>query len=541
MPRNLSTIIEIPLDQIVASPWETRKTIDQQGIEELADSIDQVDLLQPIVVRPIRRNLYERSSGQRRMLAWQLLVDRGRKKPTDGIPAIVQDLSDREMVLATLAENSARQDVDTVEEARAMALALETAEGLTQKDLAEAVSTSPANLSNRLRILRLPDSVLQLVSEGRMAWTTARELLCFVGADHIHAEEIALVLEEARGWHNGFTGPVIRREIIDACRKNRWRRLDAETPIMTYGALDTKPVFDTKAFGDAHPELLHRIPTSERSGQCLVTCADKAWLSAQEKAKKALGHVGNAKPVQNRALWADVMATDQVVKCLGLAREKFSGEKSLTDEELDALGTRARFVKVAPSSYKEISAKGWYSPPKFFPSGTCFSTCTDGAVYAPSANGGTPFLHCSNAKCYAQKCAEGKARAQAKEERRMVHVDAARRKHRDAVERALKGNPEVARAVLALAVAEVTGRPEAPPGYGYHDGREQLYYHAPSATRLAVALGLSLDDVQEKLDRREILWYSQTVLDDIVPQLDDPVPAAAEALSILMQRMEEQR
>ena len=263
MPRKISTIIEIPLDQIVASPWETRKTIDQQGIEELADSIDRVDLLQPIVVRLIRRNRYERSSGQRRMLAWQLLIDQGRKKPTDGIPSIVQDLSDRDMVLATLAENSAREDVDPVEEARAMALALETAEGLTQKDLAEAVSTSPANLSNRLRILRLPDSVLQLVSEGRMAWTTARELLCFVGADHIHEEEIELVLEEARGWHNGFTGPVIRREIIDACRKKRWRRLDAETAIMTYGALDTKPVFDTKAFGDAHPKLLHRIPTSE--------------------------------------------------------------------------------------------------------------------------------------------------------------------------------------------------------------------------------------------------------------------------------------
>ena len=261
----------------------------------------------------------------------------------------------------------------------------------------------------------------------------------------------------------------------------------------------------------------------------------------QEKAKKALGHVGNAKPVKNRAQWADVMATDQVVKRLGLAREKFSGEKSLTDEEMESLGTRAQFVKVAPSSYKEIGSKGWDSPPKFFPSGTCFSTCIDGAVYAPSANGGTPFLHCSNSTCYEQKFAEGKARAREQEERRMVHVDAARRKHRDAVERALRGNPEVARVILALAVAEVTGKPEAPPGYGYRDGREELEYHALAATRLAVALGLSPDDVQEKLDRHETLWHARTVVDKVVPTLEDPVPAAAEALSILMQRMEEQR
>ena len=162
-------------------------------------------------------------------------------------------------------------------------------------------------------------------------------------------------------------------------------------------------------------------------------------------------------------------------------------------------------------------------------------------MYAPSANGGTPFLHCSNSTCYEQKFAEGKARAQEQEERRMVHVDAARRKHRDAVERALRGNPEVARAILALAVAEVTGKPEAPPGYGYRDGREELEYHALAATRLAVALGLSPDDVQEKLDRHETLWHARTVVDKVVPTLEDPVPAAAEALSILMQRMEEQR
>ncbi|MXX52729.1 MAG: hypothetical protein F4Z35_01885 [Dehalococcoidia bacterium] len=98
--------------------------------------------------------------------------------------------------------------------------------------------------------------------------------------------------------------------------------------------------------------------------------------------------------------------------------------------------------------------------------------------------------------------------------------------------------PEVARAVLSLALSEVSGRPEAPPGFNYGNGREGVEYHAPAATRLVEALGLSLDTMQEKLDRRETLWHSRTVVDKVVPTLKDPVPAAAEALSILMQRIE---
>ena len=68
---------------------------------------------------------------------------------------------------------------------------------------------------------------------------------------------------------------------------------------------------------------------------------------------------------------------------------------------------------------------------------------------------------------------------------------------------------------------------------------EHVEYHAPVVTRLAVALGLSLDDLQGQLESRETLWSSQRVVDTVLPTLEDPVPAAAEALSILMRRRDE--
>lgn len=540
MPRNLTAIVEILIDQIKPNPWETRKTVDQQGIEELADSIHHIGLLQPIVVRPIRRNLYERSSGQRRMLAWKLLIDQGRKKPTDGIPALVQDLSDREMVMATLTENAAREDVDPVEEARAMAQALDQVEELTQKDLAESVGTSPANLSNRLRILRLPESALKLVSEGRMAWTTARELLCLVGSDHVHEEEIEEALKEATRWDGVVTAPDIRGEIIDACRKKSWRSLEPEVVINTWGALAERPLFLTKPFIKEHAPQLHRIPRSrEGSGRALVTCSDREWRAAQSKAKKDLADAGHPDPARSK--WAKAMANDVVAKRLGLGKEKFSAEKSLSAEELELLGTRARFLKKAPESYKPVGKLDWEGPPKFFPNQECITKCIEGAVRVPAYAGHNPILQCSNMECYDRKFDEGLKRALAKEERRAVHVDAARRQHRDELLPTLRAHPELARALLRIVLGSITGMTELPPGYSrMHKGDKCLEYHAPSAIRLLQALGLDDERTQAKVEQKSNLWWPSDLKTDVLPGLEDPVPAAAEALGILMQRMNEE-
>ena len=204
----IPTVIIVTPDFIAPNPWQTRQTIDPAGIETLADSIDRDGLLQPILVRSIRRDRYEIIAGQRRLAAWKLLEERG--KDMGGIPAIVREIDDRQMLLDTLTENLVREDVDPIEETRAMARALEEIEDLNQLHLAELLGVSKGQVSNRLRLLRLPDSVLEFVTSGRMAWTTARELLALVGDDHIHEDEIAAVIKELPSYKDRVTAKDVR-------------------------------------------------------------------------------------------------------------------------------------------------------------------------------------------------------------------------------------------------------------------------------------------------------------------------------------------
>ncbi len=306
--QTITTIIKVAVDQIHSSPWQTRQTIDPLGIESLADSIERDGLLQPILVREIRRAHYELIAGQRRLMAWKLLIERSVLAPTAGIPAIVRQSSDRQMLLDTLTENLAREDVDLIEETRAMAQALHEIEDLTQADLAVTLKTSQAQVSNRIRLLRLPNSVLQLVSEGRMAWTTARELLCLVGDDHIHEEEIEIVLKHAV-WNEDMvvTGPRVRREIIEACMRkpDRWRMFSG---VDSYSVATEPPLFDMEQFKEMHESSLHRIPSPDGGpGQILVTCAGKEWRASQKQAKEKQS-IEDPEDTATHEKWINIMA-----------------------------------------------------------------------------------------------------------------------------------------------------------------------------------------------------------------------------------------
>ena len=537
MTTATANVIEIDIDQVQPNPWEPRETIDPEALRKLADSIRREGLKQFPGVRPVRPGLYERRWGQRRMAAWRLLRDEDESWPQT-MPMVVEDVEDKQMILDALTENLEREEVDLIEETRAMARAIEEIEELTQNDLAELLQTSPGQVSNRLRLLRLPDSVLQLVTEGKLAWTSARELLCLVGDDHTHDDEIDAVLKGLPRYKDSWTGQDVRDTVAEVCVKKsaRWRPLEdvGESRFSWYtyyAAGKNAPIFDVEAFRTEHPKSVHKLPKRGDSGNYLWTCAGKEWKAAQAQAKEE--QKIEEPPDSRRETWADAMAKDQVAQKLGLEREKFSTENTLTEDELEALGTRAMFVKSQGPS-RQIAGTGHRSPPEFFNKNQCFSSCTEGAVYAEDYYNSSKYvLKCGNATCYQTKWQEGLDKFKVKESKRAEQTDAVRRKLADQVRPILESKPDVTRALLFILTQKVVdGRPTRP--LGYSQGGNETAYHSPAAIRLATALGLPEDDVNEMAVREAPLWFERHAR-EVIPTLDDPVPAATEALSIALQ------
>jgi ParB family chromosome partitioning protein len=162
-------LAHLPVETIHANPRQPRKRFDHEATSALADSIRSQGLVQPVVVRPREAGGFELIAGERR---WRAAREAG--LPT--VPALVRDADDRETLLLGLVENVAREELSAVEEARAYALLLDEFE-LSLGDLAERVGKAKPTVSNRLRLLELPDDVLGLVERGELTEGHARAVL----------------------------------------------------------------------------------------------------------------------------------------------------------------------------------------------------------------------------------------------------------------------------------------------------------------------------------------------------------------------------
>ena len=162
-------LAHLPVETIHANPRQPRKRFDHEATSALADSIRSQGLVQPVVVRPREAGGFELIAGERR---WRAAREAG--LPT--VPALVRDADDRETLLLGLVENVAREELSAVEEARAYALLLDEFE-LSLGDLAERVGKAKPTVSNRLRLLELPDDVLGLVERGELSEGHARAVL----------------------------------------------------------------------------------------------------------------------------------------------------------------------------------------------------------------------------------------------------------------------------------------------------------------------------------------------------------------------------
>lgn len=160
-------IVEIKLSNLRPNPYQPRLVFDDQAINELSDSIKEHGVIQPIIVKKSIKG-YEIIAGERRFRA-SLLAG------LTTIPAIVRDLTDAQMMEIALLENLQREDLTSIEEAKAYSLMLERL-NLTHEGLAKKVSKSRSHITNMLGLLRLPDEVQEMISLNKISMGHARVL-----------------------------------------------------------------------------------------------------------------------------------------------------------------------------------------------------------------------------------------------------------------------------------------------------------------------------------------------------------------------------
>ncbi len=181
---------QLPVELITPNPRQPRRAFDEEALIQLAGSLGDRGVLQPVLVRPSAGGTYELIAGERRWRAAQLAG-----LPT--IPALVRIHDDAESLELALIENMAREDLNPVEEARACALLVEEL-GLTREEIGRRVGRSRVAVSNLLRLLDLPDEALEMLAAGDLTEGHGRAIL--MAGNHDDRRRLARAAL-AEGWN----------------------------------------------------------------------------------------------------------------------------------------------------------------------------------------------------------------------------------------------------------------------------------------------------------------------------------------------------
>jgi ParB/RepB/Spo0J family partition protein len=228
---------EIPVDAIVPNPKQPRQVFDEDALEELKTSIQEVGFLQPIVVRQLDDEKYELVMGERRWRAAQAV---GR----ESIPAIVRDTRDDAMLRDALLENIHRANLNPLEEAAAYQQLLEEF-GATHEELARRIGRSRPQISNTIRLLNLPAQVQRRVAAGVLSAGHARALLSL---DEAEAQEQLALRIVAEGLSVRATEEIVALTLNDGPAKSAAakRRPKPHAPALTDLADRLSDRFDTR-------------------------------------------------------------------------------------------------------------------------------------------------------------------------------------------------------------------------------------------------------------------------------------------------------
>ncbi len=163
------TLVTLPIEQVQPNPRQPRRAFDQEALDDLARSIAQDGIMQPILVRSAPDGRYEIIAGERR---WRAAHQAGLKT----VPAIVRRADERQTLILALVENVVREDLNAVETARGYAALIDELD-LTPTEVAERVGRSRPAIANALRLLDLPDEVLDAIASGSLSEGHGRAIL----------------------------------------------------------------------------------------------------------------------------------------------------------------------------------------------------------------------------------------------------------------------------------------------------------------------------------------------------------------------------
>jgi ParB family transcriptional regulator, chromosome partitioning protein len=253
-------LLDVPIDAIHPNPKQPRRRFDGEAGSGLAESVKHQGVIQPLLLRPRAAGGYEIVAGERR---WRAAREAG----METVPAVVREADDRDTLLLGLIENVAREQLTPVEEARAYAVLLDEFQ-LTLGDVAERVGRSKPYVSNRIRLLDLPDDVLGMVERGQLTEGHARAVLAV--PDHEGRRRLAReivqkglsvrVAEQRAKWAGARQKPRARIAPVDPALAARAR--DALERLIGYRARVTASRIEL-TFTDEH-ELAEIVEALER-------------------------------------------------------------------------------------------------------------------------------------------------------------------------------------------------------------------------------------------------------------------------------------
>jgi ParB family chromosome partitioning protein len=210
-------LAELPVEQIHANPRQPRRRFEPDAATGLASSVRAQGLLQPVVVRPRAEGGWELIAGERR---WRAAKDAGLPQ----LPALIRTADDRDSLLLSLVENVAREQLSPVEEARAYAVLIDEF-GLSLGDVAERVGKAKSTVSNRVRLLELPEDVLWMLARGDLTERHARAVLAV--PDREGQKKLAKRIVE-----QGLSARAAERAAQDAGAKRKPRKKSAVDPAL---------------------------------------------------------------------------------------------------------------------------------------------------------------------------------------------------------------------------------------------------------------------------------------------------------------------
>lgn len=238
-----SGLVTVPLDDLRPNPRQPREHFDDAVLAELADSLAQVGMLQPIVARPEPSGGYEIIAGERRFRA-------ARMAGLTEVPVVIRHTEDAQMLTEALVENLHRADLDAIEEAAAYRQLLDDF-GLTHEALAGRLSKSRSAISNSLRLLGLPEPVQELVAGGALSAGHARAILGLDERTHqleisqqVVTEGLSVreteALVRAIGQRQARSADAAMEDLAAASRSRRSRRTFGHVEERLVEALATK-------------------------------------------------------------------------------------------------------------------------------------------------------------------------------------------------------------------------------------------------------------------------------------------------------------